>query len=320
MNEYDLEKIASFKYVKKTCWIRLFWSSEIYSYGSLLREYANYPNFLPLAILSDHSGPNFNLLYTKDELSDETEYYIGHNHYKNTYYNKKLNTNRFKTVVSPFVYLRRKYSINYNSESVGTIAFPVHSDLNVNRVDYFADYLKDLKKLDKKFYPITICLHQHDILNGNYKVLANKGFEIVTVGNLHDKLFAERLYKLIINYKYITSNCPGTITLFAIEMDFPFFIYGNANIKPPLIPKDQLEINPLFYKLNEILKLQNSEIPKISSELKLEVENMLGVYHSLSSRDLNIILYKSLFFWIIKGKFIFWVYKRFKIYSHNKLN
>ena len=54
-----------------------------------------------------------------------------------------------------------------------------------------------------------------------YKILANKGFEIVTAGNSHDKRFAERLYGLISNFKYITSNCPGTITLLAIEMKFP---------------------------------------------------------------------------------------------------
>jgi hypothetical protein len=314
INEFDIEKLASFDYIKKTCWIRLYWASEIYSYGFLLREMANYPYYLPLAIKSDHSGPNFNLLYTDSELLKETEYYLGHSHSKNVFYNKKFNSNRFITIISPLVYFRRKNKIVYNPKSVGTIAFPVHSDLNVNRVNYFEDYLLDLKKLDKKFHPITICLHQHDILNGNYKILANKGFEIVTAGNSHDKRFAERLYGLISNFKYITSNCPGTITLLAIEMKFPFFIYGNANIKPPLIPKDQLVINPIYNKLFDILKLQNNEVPEISDDLVFEIETMLGIHNSISQKELNKILYKSLILWVIKGNFFTWILNRLKLY------
>jgi hypothetical protein len=53
----------------------------------------------------------------------------------------------------------------YNPKSVGTIAFPVHSDLNVNRVNYFEDYLLDLKKLDKKFQRTEINSLKKKVIN-----------------------------------------------------------------------------------------------------------------------------------------------------------
>jgi hypothetical protein len=315
MNQSELENLASFNNIRKSCWLRLYWPSEIYSYGKLIREYSNYPKYLPLAVNSDHSGPNFNLLYTDYELSNETFYYLGHNPIKNLEYNKKLQKRKYVTVISPFVYFRRKNNIKYNPNNIGTIAFPVHSDLNVNRDNYFDDYMEDLRRLDSKFHPISICLHQHDILNGNYRIFINKGFDLVTVGNTHDERFAERFYDLICNYKYITSNAPGTITFLALEMNAPFFLYGNSNIKPPLIPKDQLVLNSLFYKLSSMLLLDSeNNITKLPSDVISEIEMMLGVNDTISSKELKFILYKALFLWILKGKFLIWLYKRISIY------
>lgn len=315
MNEYDLVKVSSFDNIRKTCWLRLHWSSEIYSYGRLLREYSNYPKFLPLAVKSDHSGPNFNTVYTDVELPYEVEYYLGHNHQKNLEHNSKFGFNKFVTVISPFVFFRRKYNINYNPNNIGTIAFPIHSDQNVNRSGYFNAYLDDLHKLDSQFQPITICLHQHDILNGNYKQFLDKGFNIVTVGNTHNEGFVERFYSLVSKYKYITSNLPSTITFLAIEMKAPFFFYGNSVVKPSLIPKDEFKLNPIYFQLLNLLSLNNdNKITQLPDEIVSKIENMLGVNDTISPRQLLFLLYKSLFFWLMKGYFILWFIKRIKIY------
>lgn len=321
MSEKELINLCNNNNVKKGHSIRLFWPSEIYGFGKWIRKYANYPSFLPLAVYSDHSGPPLNDIPSNHELNNLAECFLCHNVEKKNNYNKLSRNKKAYVMISPNVFYRRKYNIVYNQSASGTISFPDHStpDLDFENFD-ITNYCNKLKSLPKKYQPVRVCLHMHDINNGTYKKYMENNIEVVTLGNTSDIRFIERLYSLIKNTKYITSNDVGTIALLSIEMKIPFFIYGDrvvvknisdSNLVKGIIP---FYTHPLYEEIYYKCKLDvEKNINEIDINLQYKVEKFLGVHDSISRVEMKIILYKSLFKWIFKFKFFVLIYNHFKV-------
>lgn len=298
-----------------TVW--LYWCSELYSFGKYIRKYGYYPRFLPLAIYCDHSGPSFSDEPYLHEIETDAPVFLTHRKIKTENYISKT-SKRAYTFMSPSVFYRRSNNIIQVENPLGTVAFPVHSLPSAIFQFDIEKYCKQLKNLPEEYHPIRICLHMHDIVNESFRLYEKNGFEVVTAGNTSDYRFIERLYDIMKVSKHITSNDVGTITFLAVEMRISFFVYGpresTINISDKNFPKgERVVLNPQYLYLKEKLKLiENYKPPSYDNELIYSIESSLGIYDGVSRRKMFFILYWSLFNWIFKCRWIFWLRNKFK--------
>ena len=143
----------------------------------------------------------------------------------------------------------------------------------------------------------------HDINKGRHKVFLDSNIPVYTAGNTSDIRFIERLYSIIKNFNYTTSNYLGTITFYSIEMGIPFFIYGEKQIDInkndvnfPMGVLKENKNNEIDF-LNDKLSLKNVN-DTIDSEVKNYIERKLGLYDGVSRKKLALVLWKSFIFWL----------------------
>ena len=286
----------------------IYWSSELYGFGKIIRNYGYYPSFFPLAIYTDHSGPDFIETPYLHEKDANAPYFLTHRKLKAENYSKETNK-KADVLYSPSVFYRRSHFIEQEKEAKWTTCYPVHSLPN-NGFEFNVDkYCSSLKNLPSNFHPIRICLHMHDINNGTFKKYINNGFEVVTAGNTSDQRFQRRMYDIISSSKFITANEISTITFLSVEIRIPFFLFGpksitinNSDKNFPIGSMEEPQ-HPQYSYLKEKLKIQNNFVlENYDDKIIKEVEDILGLNHGVSRKKMMLILYYSLFLWIIKLK------------------
>jgi len=134
---------------------------------------------------------------------------------------------------SPFIHYRRLAEIEQSENAKGTLAFPAHSIKEIEAKYDLDKYCDELNNLSEEFQPVTICLHHNDIMH--YRLDAKfreRGFNVVCItANKKKSPPYELFYNLIKNFKYTTSNEPGSYTFYSVEMNIPFFILGELAIR-----------------------------------------------------------------------------------------
>ncbi len=284
----------------------IYWTSELYGHGRIIREYAFYPRFLPLIAYSDHGLTGSDVPY-KHELETDAPIFLTYSKKKAENF-KKLTGKKSYILLWPDIYYRRKNNIQRNERQNGTIAFANHGtpDL-VNGGDLDA-YARALKKLPEKYQPVTVCLHMHDINNGEHQIFMKHHLPVVTAGNTSDIRFTERLYRILKNYSYATSNAIGTYSVLSIEMGIPFFIYGEPAVminksdpNYPIGACKPFEAGTLFEYLYTSCQL-SAGADFINKEVKNKVEHEVGVHDSIGRIKLFFILWFSFLKWFCKRK------------------
>lgn len=318
MKELELKHICSRENINKGNSIWLYWSSELYSFGRYIRKYGYYPSFLPLAVYSDHSGPSFSDVPYIHEKESRAPAFLAHRKKKVENY-KKITNKKAYTLYSPQVFYRRLHHIEKSKNAKGTLALPIHSLPNAGFEFDVIKYCNELKALPEKYQPVRVSLHMHDINNDSFKEYERNGIEVVSAGNTSDQRFIERLYELIKESKFITSNDISTITFLAVEMRIPFFLFGgeektinfsDKNFKKGVLPKP---IHKQYKYLKEKLVLDEKlETFEYDDELIESVESALGLYDGISRRKMSYVLYKSLLLWLITFEFVFWIKEKRK--------
>jgi hypothetical protein len=162
--------------------------------------------------------------------------------------------------------------------------------------------------LPKKYQPVTICLHMHDINKGLYRKFIKYGLSVVTAGNAFDYRFLERFYKILQNHAFATSNMISSYTALSIEMGIPFFIYGEPQIfinksdgNLPLGKYDGYSDVPFFKELYDKLQFKDSN-GTIDKTIKNAIEKRLGINDTISRRKMCLILWSCLLFRIFRLK------------------
>lgn len=203
-------------------------------------------------------------------------------------------------VAAPFIIYRRENHIEKSRNAKGTIAYPAHST-DVSKSDYNIDkYCELLRSLPEEFQPVTVSLHHCDIdeyaMDKEYE---KRGFKTVCASyNQGDKQFYEAFYDILKNFKYATSNEPGSYTFYAVEMGIPFFILGE-----PSVTVDDEHLDPnwdyncqtiLDYKWGKIAYelFSNKPFGVITREQKDFVESEAGIKDGLSKSELKEVLKK----------------------------
>ena len=311
MKKEKLLTICDPKKVFRGNFIWIYWTSEAYGFGKIIRQYGYYPSFFPLAICTDHSGPDFNEVPYFHEKEANAPYFLTHRKLKAENYINETNK-KADVLFSPSVYFRRSNSIEQKKNANGTTCFPVHSLPGYGYEFDIDTYCNSLRKLPSNFHPIRICLHMHDIDNGSFEKYIDNGFEVVTAGNVSDQRFQKRLYKIISNSKFITSNEISTITFLSVEIRIPFFLYG---VKPTVIILSANEDyqkgiiqepeHPQYSFLKKKLTIRDDFILEAYDDKTIKmVEDILGLNCGVSRKKMTYILYSALFLWIIKLKWI----------------
>jgi hypothetical protein len=231
---------------------------------------------------------------------------------------KKFSDKPCYVFYSPFVFYRRTNKIIQNKKAKGTIVFPVHTIPSMEEVSDTQKYIDQLKKLPKKFHPISVCLHFQDIRIGRHKLYLKNNIPVYSAGD-NTNFFIERFYDILKKFKYASSNQVSSCLFYAVEAGIPFFVYGN---EPRNINKSDQNIplgeyNPYkdeYYK--KLYKLFSDLDCEITDKKTKIVERNLGIYDGVSRKKMTYLLYSSLFKLLFSRAF----YKEFKKPAINFLN
>lgn len=202
-------------------------------------------------------------------------------------------------ITAPFVTYRRMNNINKNPEAKGTIAYPIHATA-ASKPDFdIEQYCKDLKSLPDEFQPVTVSLHHSDIEEYHWdKAYEKYGINTVCASyNQGNKQFYEAFYDILKNYKYATSNEPGTCMLYAVEAGIPFFLCGaSCTLKNTGNDKNIGSASVDFGEFPEVKKYRQLFVTNptsginITEEQKNVVEEEIGLNDCLSKEELKEIL------------------------------
>jgi len=191
---------------------------------------------------------------------------------------------------SPFVKYRRLKNICRVQEPRGTVFFPFHSTVSVEGVFDREGYCRKLCELPSDFYPIKICVHEHDIQRGFDNIYREQGFEVVTAGVRERHDFVDKFYEILRHCKYTSSNAFGSYLFYAVEMGIPFFIYGpephGRHFNRKGIPGEPMYIKDHEY--GEYIENLFSTYPnvKITEEQRVAVEREVGVKDAIDPKEL----------------------------------
>lgn len=311
LQEYCNEKEFNFKIVE---WP--YWTAEIYGFGKQISKYGYYPYILPLCVYTDH-GPGYYDELPKHELETNAPYILYHSK-KSVELWSDLNSKKAHCMLSPFVFYRKKQKIERKQDAKGTIVFPAHSTPSIDDISGYNKYIDDLKKLGVEYLPIKICMHMHDINKGLHKKFTDAGFEVVTAGNTSSQNYIEKFYQIIVDFKYATSNIPGSYLYYCVDIGIPFFIYGEKpiylNISDPNLSMGLYDPWGRGYGL-EAYRMFNVDDtdgykPRISHRQLVFVNEHLGVESGISRTKMCVILYTALFkFMLTRYGFIFLIRK-----------
>ena len=222
----------------KTAWAH--WTSELYSFGRLYREWAFFPKRLPLFIYSDH-GVHKISAFDQHEVDNDAYYHFTFNK-ERAIKNATLKNKKVICVPHPWISYRRRNTINKLEDAKGTLVFFSHSNDGLEFEGHDSDdYFEELMSLPVKYHPIVICMHMHDVRKGYYKKLRKYKIPIVTAGNTSSVNFVDEFYSILKKFKYATSNSPGTQMYYCTEMGIPYFLMG----KTPKLVSNLSSKNPL---------------------------------------------------------------------------
>ncbi len=292
-SEEHLCLISSDEKVEKLKTKNKYWTSEVYSQGCNYRNYANYPDFLPLYVYSEH-GIEFNVVGKHEIRNSAAAMFVFSDKKLENY--KKVSRKPCYKVMCPMIWYRRN-NVNIENNACGTLVFPSHSTPHEVCSYDVGEYVKQLRALPETMQPVCVCLHTHDIVKGQHKLFMELGVPVYSAGNPGDIKFSERFYSILKHFKYSTSNLVGSYAFYSVEMGIPFSLYGEKsryfNVSDPNFVKGELSLESVEYTVAS--KLFDGINLTISDEQKVFVERQLGCDSYLSREDMHNVLFKAYF-------------------------
>ncbi len=204
----------------------LYNSVTYYGISQIIKNYANFPDSIPLPVGIQHGWTVFP---GKDDArfeSVENWYWSKEIEQK---YREKFDGLNTRVVGAPFLYLLKimNYSELPLSQRKGSIVFPSHSSALIGMECDFSEYADMLDRLPDEYKPITVCIYHLDRDKSLDKPFLEKGFEVVTNGtNLYETNFLKNYVFNTQTKKYAFSNQMTSALLFASAMGLTSFFYG----------------------------------------------------------------------------------------------
>ena len=213
--------------------IPIFWPNGVYSFGKCLREFCNWPTFLPIPLYLDH-GSFVGLYLDHHEVENRARHHL--TWYKPKYIektNKRYKDKKIVYITSPQILYKRANNIHLKSQAKGTLLFIPHTSGDVEWASDKKVWMTQISDwVEKVIYevcpepPVVLCFHQTDIKQG-YHISLKQKFPIVTAGNSQSEFFIDRFYYLISHFKNSISNAVGTDLLLCHELGLNHTIFGD---------------------------------------------------------------------------------------------
>lgn len=274
--------------------VQFHWSAEIYGFGSCFRRFAGYPNFLPLFLTSDH-GINISQ-YMDPAITSGS---IGCRIHL-TWSEKNAESHVPGITMVPIqhpwlMHLESTGVANFNSR-YGSIFYPLHKAPGFSFIGLDdEESIRYLKSLPKKFHPIDVSLHMHDLGGERQELFEKSGFKTVTLGETSDPDFHKKFFTLVSNYQYAFSESWGSQIPFLVKNGIPTQIVPRTTT----ITRDG-ESEPVHSAEFE-KELRNAEklfanLPHFINQEQLDyVDRLLGVQYKMSPEKFSRIIYGQLF-------------------------
>jgi len=203
----------------------IYWPNSNYGFSRALKQYAGLPVTKPIFGVLPHG---VYLAADRELFPGERDAPLPVAFTYPEYVDEIWREQSDKTVIpsaSPFLYaLALMKSVLEPVERSGTAFFPSHSTAKV-RIETQTDRIIELLDgLPEEYKPVTVCMHWYDYTIGLHEPYEERGFKIVSAGNLHDDNFLFRLVHIMRAHKYACSNSLGSNTFYAIATGIPYFL------------------------------------------------------------------------------------------------
>lgn len=285
----EVEKLVKGSSATRTDFVsRLFWTTEVYSFGKAYREWLDIPRWLPLPFYGDHGYSPYGYLQNH-ERNNSSNIHVTFNKYRYEAIKDKYDK-RILYIPNPWINYRKQKGITPSPERKGTLVFYSHSITNVDIIDYdFEKYFSQLRSLPEKYHPLVFMFHINDIQKGHHQFIRERGFPVVTAGNQNDPLFIDRFYDIVRNFEFATSNSGGSELFYCTELGIKYFILGEKpvfynsghkeNPSGKLNDRDKLQqkLNrkkrDLFHYKNEVDQREKDQFVKDSLGLSSDIDS-----------------------------------------------
>lgn len=190
--------------------------SEIFSpnswYGSakILKKYSGWK--LPLPYVVPHA-PGHSTFKTWDaELNSNLPCYYLFPAWRKRSLEKRTN----KKIIlgsSPWIYLLKMMNQEKNTKkrkAHGSIVFPPHSTHLIQAEMDHEKFIRNINKLGKEFFPISVCFYWRDIELKKHLIYQKKGFRVVCAGHMFNENFFKNLLNIFQGKKYLITNNYGS--------------------------------------------------------------------------------------------------------------
>jgi len=268
----------------------------IYGINLILKDYANFPRFLPLPCHMEHGWTPLSDALPSDLEIDKPLMLVFSKRRQKSW--KMQSKTPVYIMGSPLIHYRRMHKITKKPDARGTIVFPGHSTADIESSYNIEKYCQELKSLPKKFHPLTICLFWPDCVSKNINIYRKAGFKVVTAGPRFKKglQFAKNFYKILSTNQYATSNEIGSFTFYALDMGIPFFLTGEIplNINTQGLNKDMGEtarIDQQYFGRKAIKMFSTGPITKILPHQRKFADDEMGLDDCLAPKQMNELLW-----------------------------
>lgn len=267
----------------------------IYGNNLILKNYAHFPRFLPLPCHFEHGWTAHTEALSSD-LGVDKPLMLVYSQRRKMAWNKAKKTPAY-IMGSPFIHYKNILKISKSSTAKGAVVFPSHSTQDTKSCFDVRGYCEKLQGLPLEFHPLTICLFWPDFKDKNAQIYREFGFKVTSAGRFKRGLgFVKNFYRIISRHKYATSNEIGSYTFYAVDLNIPFFLFGERplckNIGSNQDMRAAEKLDEMYYGRQAIKMFSTGPTTEISSLQAKFVEEEIGEKNCLTREDMNKLLWK----------------------------
>lgn len=174
------------------------------------------------------------------------------------------------------------------------LAFPMHSQCNVDTNYDPNKFLSILENERKRFDTVRVCIYWKDVLRGGHKVFEDEGYEIVCNGHIFDPNFLRRQRSLFELADATISNGVGSHIGYSLFLNKPHWLiddsYEYINTQRGGDAKDLTDVT----QKDNFLRVKNSFLDNsnydITQQQKDVVDEFWGISDMKTPSDLRSLL------------------------------
>jgi len=175
---------------------------------------------------------------------------------------------------SPFLYVKEMFKEEPNSDRKGTILLPVHSTDHIMVKQDYERLATILIELPDIYHPVSVCLYWKDYMSGAGNAFARRGIPIVSAGHIYDREFLYRMYHLLSQARFATSNGLGSHLYYAVAAGCSYFnidVGYSWDAPGPVLQRDCSLVSTFVYQ-KDMKRIFDKRVPVPTAE-QLRVVN-----------------------------------------------